>query len=210
MTTKHYVRKILLFAAVAMALAACATPPPGNYYMATENQPQEGPPPVALLTPNDQTYVFQVENHTPFGLYALPGAQNVLYNKGYDEVRSSQEADFSVGLVFSFGSRDNADVRAGNAVGGALLGAAAGAIIGAAAGDPGAGAAIGAASGGVLGLAAPAQTGMLRIDMNIYSFHQHQSFSRSRTIDLTNVPPPEVPAAVDNEVSRMLQSIPHR
>lgn len=210
MTTKHRVYKLLVFAAVAMALAACATTPPGNYYMATENQPQAGPPPAVLLGPNDQNYVLQVENHTPFGLYALPGAQNVLYNKGYDEVRNAQEADFSVGLVFSFGARDNPDVRAGNALGGALLGAATGAIIGAAAGDPGAGAAIGAAGGGVLGLAAPAQTGMLRIDMNIYSFQQRQSFQRSRTIDLTNVPPPEVPAAVDNEVCRMLQSLPHR
>lgn len=205
----HFCRFFTLVVA-AVALAACAAYPPGNYYMATENQPQAGPPPSALLSPNDQSFVMQIENHTPFGLYALPGAQNVLYNKGYDEVRSSREADFSVGLVFSFGARENSDVRAGNAVGGALLGAATGAIIGGAVGDPGAGAAIGAASGGVLGLAAPAQTGMLRIDMNIYSFRERQSYQRSRTIDLTNVPPPDVPMAVDNEVSRMLENLPHR
>lgn len=210
MKAKVHGWKFFPLIALAVLLTACATVPPDDHYMGMENQPQEGPPPSALLSPEDQYYVMQIENHTPFGLNNLPTAQNVLYNKGYDEVRLNREADFSVGLIFSMGSRDNPNVRAGNMAGGAVLGAAMGAIIGAATGHPGTGAAIGAASGGFLGLAAPAQTGMLRIDMNVYSFRERQSYQRSRMIDLSHVPPPEILVAVDGEVSRMLQSLPNR
>lgn len=201
--------KVFVLIVAAISLCACAATPPGQY-MARENQPPAGPPPSVVVTPNDQTYVLKVQDHTPFSIFNLPRAVEVMYNKGYDEVRSEREADFSVGLTLSGTTVDNPNVRAGNALGGALLGAATGAIIGGAVGDPGAGAAIGAASGGALGVVAPAATSMVRIDLSIYNFHERQSFSRSRTVDLTNVPPQDVAFAVDNEVARMLQSLPQR
>lgn len=163
-----------------------------------------------VLGPEDQNYVLQVDDNTPFGIYELPQTNNALYDKGYDRVRRQWEADFSIEISVSGGLRENPEVRAGNTLGGALFGAATGALIGAAVGDPGTGAAIGAASGGALGLISPAATNFVTIDLNVFSFHERVSAYRSLSVDLTTVPPFEVRRVVDAEVSRMLRGLPSR
>ncbi|NLI33589.1 MAG: hypothetical protein GX422_12565 [Deltaproteobacteria bacterium] len=152
----------------------------------------------------------QIYDRTGIGFRRLPRAEQLLYEKGYDRVRRQRDADFSIDITLAAGLRDNPDVRAGQAVGGALAGAAAGAIIGGALGDPGPGAAIGAASGGLLGLAAPAATTVVRIDINIQSFREGGSSFASSTIDLAHVPPPEAFHVIDAEIARMLQTLPRR
>ena len=80
-------------------------------------------------------------------------------------MRRQREADFSLDIALTAEARDNPDVRAEHLLGGAILGAATGALIGAAVRAPATGAAIGAAGGGFLGLASPADTPMIRIDI---------------------------------------------
>ncbi len=198
---------ILLFVILS---AGCAVAPAGSYYSVANNPTPPDTPSSIEIGATDQYYVLQISDHTPFDVHQLPRTSDMLYNKGYDEVRKQKKADFSIDVALSMSVRDNPDVRAGNMLGGALFGAAAGAIIGGAAGDPGAGAAIGAASGGALGLAAPAGTGMVTIDINTYSYSERLGSRMSRTIDLATVPPPEVRQVIDHEVSRMLQSLPRR
>jgi hypothetical protein len=192
------------------ALGACAAGPSGPYYRVQEN-----PAPVAAesqlnVGANDQYYTMRIDDRTPFGLQHLPQAADVLYGKGYDEVRRQNRADFTIDIAFFADYQDNPERRAGQTVGGALAGAATGAIIGGALGHPGRGAAIGAASGGALGLVAPASTPLVRIDIRIYSLNDRSSSQRSATVDLSNVPPYDVQRVIDMQVSRMLQSLPGR
>lgn len=190
-------------------LAGCVYGPPGTYYKVQDTrQPTGGGP--FVLGPNDQYFVLRVDDSTPFGIYDLPQTGHFLYNKGYDQVRRQREADFTVEVYISGGLRENPDLRAGNTLGGAMVGAATGAMIGAAVGDPGAGAAIGAASGGALGLISPAATSFVTVDLNVYSFNERVPASRSIGIDLSTVPPFEVRRVIDVEVSRMLRPIPPR
>lgn len=202
--------KITLVSFFIATLCACAVGPAGPYYQVSESRgPARTFAPIAL-GPNDQAFILQVEDRTPFGPYSLPGTLDMLYKKGYDEVRRQKEADFSIDVALSASAQENPEARAAHTVGGALMGAAAGAIIGGALGDPGQGAAIGAASGGALGFVSPAATPFVSIDINIYSNRERQSFHRSATIDLTHVPPPDVRHVIDTEVVRLLQDMPAR
>ncbi|MGV8074117.1 MAG: glycine zipper family protein [Syntrophobacteraceae bacterium] len=191
-------------------LGGCVAGPAGPYYQVARDQPPAAAMEPFELGPNDITYILEVIDYTPFGLRRLPMTEEQLYNKGYDRVRRTREADFAIDIAFSASSRDNPDVRAGNMLGGAMLGAATGAIIGGATGDAGAGAAIGAASGGALGLVSPASTPMVRIDITITSFRDQYNAHRGVVVDLSSVPPMYVQRAIDNEVSRMLHSLPRR
>jgi hypothetical protein len=207
---------ILLFGfAAVVVLSSCAPYQYGPYYGEGPGAPYGVPPPHASdppfnLGPNDMTYVMDVRDNTPLGIHHLPYTAQTLYRKGYDHVRRQRDADFAVEVSLSGGMRDNPNVRAGNALGGALLGAATGAIIGGATGDPGAGAAIGAAGGGALGVIAPAATPLVRIDLNLFSLHDRTSSQRSTTIDLAAVPPYDAPRVIDLEVSRLLSGLPRR
>ena len=51
---------------------------------------------------------------------------------------------------------------------------------------------------------------MIRIDLAIHSYSEGTTSQKSATIDLAPVPPHDYPFVVDNEISRMLRSIPHR
>ncbi len=192
-------------------LGGCAVGPPASpYYGTVYDQPGGEAQERFTLGPNDVTYVLDVDDRTPFGLGYLPLTVDRLYAKGYDMVRRQRDADFAVDVIFSAGSRDNPEVRGANFLGGALFGAAAGAVIGAAAGDPGVGAAIGAASGGALGMVSPADTPLVRIDVNLTSFRGGYNGHQSTVVDLSRVAPPDVRYAIDTEVSRMLHSLPRR
>jgi hypothetical protein len=206
---------LILFFAAAGGLAACAPYQYGPYY--GSGQPYASPPPPAYTSdppfnigPNDLIYVLDVQDQTPMGIHHLPYTVQTLYRKGYDHARRQRDADFAIEVILSGGMRDNPNVRAGNALGGALLGAATGAIIGGATGDAGAGAAIGAAGGGALGVIAPASTPLVRIDINLYSLHDRTSSQRSTTIDLAAVPPYDAQRVVDMEVTRLLSALPRR
>jgi len=190
----------------------CASPygPPGPHYNVQQNTPPGGGYGPLYLPPKDLFFSLNVNDNTPFGLRYLPQTLDMLHSKGYDMVRREREADFVIDINLTGTYRENGQVRAGNALGGAMVGAATGAIIGAATGDPGIGAAIGAAGGGVLGAAAPAATPMVRIDIQVQSFTDRSMSRRSATVDLSSVPPPDAPRAIDNEVSRMLSSLPRR
>lgn len=205
--------KILtVFLALAL-LGGCAVGPTTPYYSVKETTPAYaggGETGYLNVGPQDQFYVLHVEDRTPFGLHTLPRAMNVMYEKGYDQARRQREADFSLDISLFAEGRDNPDRRAGQMVGGALLGAATGAIIGAAVGDPGAGAAIGAGSGAALGLVAPADTPMVRIDIRTQSFRDGGASYKSAIVDLANVPPHDVHQVIDLQVSRMLQTLPAR
>lgn len=190
-------------------LGGCVYGPPGVYYRVQDNRQPAGEG-AFVLGPNDQNYVLRLDDNSPFGIYELPQTGNLLYNKGYDQVRRQREADFAVEVSISGGLRENPEVRAGNTLGGAFWGAATGALIGAAVGDPASGAAIGAASGGALGLVSPAATNFVTIDLNVYSFSERVNASRSIAIDLSTVPPFEVRRVVDAEVARMLRPMPPR
>lgn len=113
-------------------------------------------------------------------------------------MRRQREADCAIEVAISGGLRENPELRAGNTLGGAMIGAAVG--------DPGAG----AASGGALGLISPAATSFVTLDLNVYSFHERVNATRSIAIDLSMVPPYEVRRVVDAEVSRMLRPMPPR
>jgi hypothetical protein len=201
--------QVLLILLILVGMGACAYP--GPYYQSA------GPPPPSTepysdlrVGINDRNFVMQIYDRTSIGFRRLPQSEQLLYDKGYDRVRRERDADFSIDVTVSAGLRDNPDVRAGQALGGALAGAAAGAIIGGALGDPGPGAAIGAASGGLLGLAAPAATSVARIDINIQSFSDGRSSFASATVDLTHVAPPDAYHVIDGEIARMLQVLPRR
>ncbi len=199
----------VLLLCLAGFLGGCVYGPPGTYYKVQDNRPATGGGPF-IIGPADQNYVFQLDDNTPFGIYDLPQADRLLYNKGYDRVRRQRDADFAVEVLISGGLRENPQLRAGNTLGGAMVGAATGALIGAAVGDPASGAAIGAASGGALGLVSPAATNFVTIDLNVYSFSERVNASRSIAIDLSTVPPFEVRRVVDAEVARMLRPMPPR
>ncbi|MCE5336088.1 MAG: hypothetical protein LLG06_16015 [Desulfobacteraceae bacterium] len=197
--------------ALALALlAGCVAGTPAPYYSVTSAPSQVGPSGGAPLMVGlqDRFYIVRIDDRTPFGLQNLPQSQNLLYEKGYDLVRREREADFGLNISFFATARDNPEARAGNVVGGALLGAATGAIIGGALGSPGQGAAIGAGSGAALGLVAPADAAMVRVDISTQSFRDGTASSSSALVDLANVPPYDVQRVVDMQVSRMLQSLP--
>ncbi|MFZ2445486.1 MAG: YMGG-like glycine zipper-containing protein [Syntrophobacteraceae bacterium] len=205
---------VALITVCAMALVGgCAAPGP-SYTVQEQPAVQSGGPPAAsgggFLTvgPQDRTYVLRLDDRTPFGLGNLPQSLDLLYQKGYDQVGRQREADFQLGLTFVATARDNPEARAGNVVGGALLGAATGAIIGGALGSPGRGAAIGAGSGAALGLVSPAESAMVRIDVRIQSFRDGTISSKSAVVDLTNVPPEEAQNVIDMQLSRMLDALP--
>jgi hypothetical protein len=209
MKTSRRICGFLVLFCLAGFLGGCVYGPPGTYYKVQDNrQPVGGGP--FVLGPEDQNYVLLLDDNTPFAIYELPQTGNLLYNKGYDQVRRQREADFSIEVSVSGGLRENPELRAGNTLGGAMFGAATGALIGAAVGDPGTGAAIGAASGGALGLFSPAATNFVTVDLNVYSFSERVSAARSIAIDLSTVPPYEVRRVVDAEVARMLRPMPPR
>jgi uncharacterized protein YcfJ len=149
-----------------------------------------------------------VENRTPFGGQRFPEANRVLYEKGYDQVNRQREADFALDISLTAEPRDNPDVRAEHLLGGAILGAATGALIGAAAGAPVTGTIAGAAGGGFLGLAAPADTPMIKVDIQTRSYLDQTVSSKSVVLDMAHVSPYDVPRAIDMQVSRMLQALP--
>ena len=198
--------------ALAGFLAGCAAPyyPASPHYMVQENPPPAADEGNLQVGPGDATYLMRVDDRTPFGAGHLRESINMLYQKGYDPVRREREADFSVDVTLAAYSRDNPEVRTGNAIGGALLGAAAGAIIGGATGHAGTGAAIGAASGGALGMVSPAATPLVRIDITVRSTREGIASSQSATVDLSTVPPPHVRRVIDHQVARMLQTLPSR
>jgi hypothetical protein len=196
-----------VFFALAM-LAGCVSGPPGPYYSVSEQPAPQGGGGILTVGPQDRFYSLHVDDRTPFGLYQLPQSMNLLYTKGYDQVRRQRESDFLLNISFFAMSRDNPEARAGHAIGGALLGAATGAIIGGALGSPGTGAAIGAGSGAALGLVAPADAAMVRIDIKTESLRDGSSSYKSVLVDLANVPPYDVQHVIDLQVSRMLDSLP--
>lgn len=204
----------VLLAVFGMAvMAGCAAGPAPYYSVQEQPAVQTGGPGgpgggYLMVGPQDRFYSLRIEDRTPFGLGNLPQSMNLLYQKGYDQVRRQREADFELDLSFYAMSRDNPDARAGNVVGGALLGAATGAIIGGALGSPGKGAAIGAGSGAALGLVAPADAAMVRIDIRTQSFRDGTASSKSALVDLANVPPYDVQRVIDLQVSRMLEALP--
>ena len=200
--------RILVCLVLVGILGGCAVGPTGPYYSVSQNHTENDGP--FRLGPNDQYYVMQIDDRSPFGLHRLPQTEDMLYNKGYDRVRKEKSADFSIDVAFSGGVQENPELRAGHTIGGALLGAATGAAIGAAVGDPGAGAAIGAAGGGALGLVAPAATGVVRIDISVYSFNERTTSQKSTTVDLAHVPPHDLHHVIDNEVTRTLHGLPRR
>ena len=215
MKTPAWSWKILTVGFAVVLLGGCATSPYGPYYTAQQPPVAASPAPggnePAFLTvdPQDRTYVIHVDNRTAFAFH-LPQANRVLYEKGYDQVRREREADFAVNIAITTAARDNPDARAEHLLGGAILGAATGALIGAAAGAPATGAIAGAAGGGFLGLAAPADTPMIRIDIQTQSFHDGTVSSKSVVLDMANVPPYDAPRVVDIEISKMLETLPSR
>jgi hypothetical protein len=211
-TMKGFTRVIKTLTVLSLVgiLGACAAGPTGPYYRVSESPVVANTDSQLRLGPEDQYYTLRVDDRTPFGLHVLPQAMDLLYSKGYDEVRRQNKADFTIDISFVADYQDNPDARAAHTVGGALAGAATGAIIGGALGSPGRGAAIGAASGGALGLVAPASYPLVRITINVYSLNDQLSSYRSATVDLTNVPPPDVQRVIDMQVARMLQGLPGR
>lgn len=208
--------RILTVGFAAALLGGCATYPYQPYYTVHETPAAAAPPqaesaPPSLLTvgPEDQFYFVHVDNHTGFTI-SFPQTNRVLYEKGYDRARREREADFALNISIATEARDNPDARAEHMLGGALLGAAAGALIGAAAGAPVTGTIAGAAGGGVLGLAAPADTAMIRIDVQTQSYRDGATSSRSVVLDMANVPPYDAPRVVDIQISKMLETLPTR
>jgi hypothetical protein len=198
--------------AVALLAGCVASPagPGGPYY--SVSQPPAGGPGGGYLTvgPQDRLYVLRIDDRTPLGLSNLPDAMNALYQKGYDQVGREREADFVLDISFNSYTRDNPEQRAGQMVGGAVLGAATGAIIGGALGSPGRGAAIGAGSGAALGLVAPAGAAMVQVDIRTRSLRDGTVSSESATVDLAHVPPHDFQRVIDMQVSRMLQGLPSK
>ncbi len=229
MKTWAWSLKILTIGFAVVLLGGCATPYYENGNSYTVQQPVAAPapapdqasnqapapaPPIdeaALLTvgPEDQNYVLHVDNRTPFPV-RFHQANRALYEKGYDQVRREREADFAVNIALSAEPRDNPDVRAQHFLGGAILGAATGALLGAAGGRPVLGTIVGAASGGAFGAAAPADTPMVRIDIQTQSFRDNTSSSKTVVVDMAHVAPYDVPRVIDIQVSRMLETLPAR
>ncbi len=215
MKTWEWLSKILAIGSVVVLIGGCATTPYGPYYTVNPAPVELNPAPAGnepndlAVGPQDRLFLMHVDNHTPFPPH-FPQAHQVLYEKGYDQVRRQAEADFALDIALMAEPRDNPDVRAEHLLGGAVLGAATGALIGAAVRAPAAGAAIGAASGGFLGLAAPADTPMIRIDIHTRSFRDRTVSSKSVVLDMAHVPPYDVPRAIDMQISRMLQALPPR
>ncbi len=214
MKTWAWSLKILTIVFAVARLGGCATPYYGNYYTVQQPPaaaPEQAPPidQAAFLTvgPQDRYYIMHVDNATPFPAH-FPQAHKVLYERGYDQARRETEADFAVNVGLSAEPRDNPDVRAEHLLGGAILGAAAGALIGAAAHAPVTGTIAGAAGGGFLGLAAPADTPMVKIDIQTQSFRDNTTSSKSVVLDMAHVPPYKIPRAIDMQVSKMLQTLP--
>jgi hypothetical protein len=215
MKTWEWSSKILSIGFAVVLLGGCATTPYGSYYTVNTPPAEYNQAPTGngnnylAVGPGDRTYVMHVENRSPFGAH-FPQAHRVLYEKGYDQVRRQSEADFSLDITLTAEARDNPDVRGANLLGGAILGAATGALLGAAAGAPVTGTIAGAAGGGFLGLAAPADTPMIRIDIQTQSFRDRAVSSKSAVVDMAHVSPYDVPRAIDIQVSRMLQTLPAR
>lgn len=204
--------KILTLGFAVVLLGGCATSAYGPYYTSQPAPAVSNPSPTPTFLnvgPDDRYYVLNVDNRTSFAIH-LPEAHRTLYQKGYDQVRREKQADFSVNIAVTTEARDNPDARAEHLLGGALLGAAAGALIGAAAGAPATGAIAGAAGGGILGLAAPADTPMIRIDIQTESFRDGTTSSKSAVLDMANVPIYDASRVLDIEVSRMLDTLPSR
>jgi len=219
MTARSSTWKVLGLLVVMFAVGACAAS--GPYYTVSETPSAPPPPPATSVGPppaptgfavgrNEFNYSFDLFDRTPFNIVDLPRSLDVLYRKGYDEVRSRGQADLAVTVTLSAGAAENPERRVGHAVGGALGGAAIGAIIGGALGDPGTGAALGAASGGAAGALAPAADYMVRIDVEVYSKELGRSTYESRTINVSRVPPHAVPGVVDQEVSAIFRGLPDR
>ncbi|MGA2028354.1 MAG: hypothetical protein ABSH17_14985, partial [Syntrophobacteraceae bacterium] len=168
MKTWEWSSKILVIGSAVVFLGGCATTPYGPYYTVNPVPVESNQAPAGneandlTVGPQDHFYLMHVENGTPFGVH-FPQVHQVLYEKGYDQVRRQGEADFSLDITLLTEARDNPDVRAEHLLGGAILGAATGALIGAAVHAPVTGAIAGAAGGGFLGLASPADTPMIRI-----------------------------------------------
>ncbi len=202
---------------VVFALSACAS---GPYYTVSQTpsappppSPQSGSPPSPpdfAVGFNEFNYTLEVYDRTPFHIQELPRSLDVLYRKGYDEVRRKRDADLAITVTLSAGAAENPEKRVGQALGGALGGAALGAIIGGALGDPGPGAGFGAASGAVVGAMAPATDYLVRIDVSIYSKELGRTSFASRTINVSKVPPHAVSSVVDEEVAILLRSLPDR
>jgi hypothetical protein len=212
MKTWAWSSKILTIGFAVALLGGCATAPYGSYYTVNtpppdSNQAATGPTNLTV-GPQDRTYIMHVENRTPFGGQRFPEANRVLYEKGYDQVNRQREADFALDISLTAEPRDNPDVRAEHLLGGAILGAATGALIGAAAGAPVTGTIAGAAGGGFLGLAAPADTPMIKVDIQTRSYLDQTVSSKSVVLDMAHVSPYDVPRAIDMQVSRMLQALP--
>jgi hypothetical protein len=212
MKTSAWSWKILTLGFAVVLIGGCASSAYGPYYT-TQPAPavaSPAPAPTYLnVGPEDRYYVLHVDNRTAFAMQ-LPEANKTLYEKGYDQVRREKQADFSIDVALRVEARDNPDARAEHLLGGALLGAAAGALIGAAAGAPATGAIAGAAGGGVLGLASPADTPMIRIDVETRSFRDGTVSSKAAVLDMANVPPYDAPRVVDIEVARILDTLPTR
>jgi hypothetical protein len=209
---KKSVWKVLAVGFALVLLGGCATSSYNPYYSTQPGPVVAGPttaPTFLNVGPQDRYYALNVDNRTGFAIH-LPEAHRTLYQKGYDQVRRQRQADFAVNIAISAEPRDNPDARAEHMLGGALLGAAAGALIGAAAGAPATGAIAGAAGGGILGLAAPADTPMLRIDIQTESFRDGATSSKSVVLDMANVPLYDVPRVLDIEISKMLDTLPNR
>lgn len=214
MKTWAWSLKILTIVFAVVLLGGCATPYYGNYYTVQQPPaaaPDQAPPidQAAFLTvgPQDRYYIMHVDNATPFPAN-FPQTHRVLYDRGYDQVRRDNQADFAVNVGLSAEHRDNPDVRAEHLLGGAILGAAAGALIGAAAHAPVTGTIAGAAGGGFLGLASPADTPMVKIDIQTQSFRDNTTSSKSVVLDMAHVPPYDIPRAIDMQVSKMLETLP--
>ncbi len=214
MKTWAWSLRILAIGTVAVVLGGCASPYYGSSYYTVQTPPAapgQAPastePTFLTVGPQDQYYIMHVDNRTPFSAH-FPQARKVLYEKGYDQVKREKEADFTLDIALNAEPRDNPDVRAEHLLGGAILGAAAGALIGAAAGAPVTGTIAGAAGGGFLGLAAPADTPMVRIDIETHSFSDNTSSHKSAVVDMAHISPYDIPRAIDIQVSRMLQTLP--
>ena len=213
--------KLLTVGLAVVLLGGCASTPYDNpYYSAppppppaaaeqANPTPQQSDPDFLTVGPEDRFYVMHVENNTPFEI-RFPQAHHVLYEKGYDQVRRQREADFALDISLFAESRDNPNVRGQHMLGSAILGAATGALFGAAGGRPVLGTIVGASTGAALGLTAPANTPMVRIQIQTRSFRDGTTSGNSVVVDMEQVPPHDVQRVVDIQVSKMLESLPAR
>src|SRR5208283_2403010 len=101
MKTWAWSLKTLTIVFAVVLLGGCATPYYGNYYTVQQPPaaaPDQAPPidQAAFLTvgPQDRYYIMHVDNATPFPAN-FPQTHRVLYERGYDQVRRDNEADFA-------------------------------------------------------------------------------------------------------------------